>query len=103
MLSKGWMETRARTQACGDAGDDAEDAVADEGVATLTRTRLGADARPAGADDGKAKAVVDVVGVLTRDSGWRFFAAAIHVLFLLWPTWASLQRMPGMLRAANIL
>ena len=41
-----WMETRARTRACGVAGDDAEDAVAGEGEATLTRTRLGADARP---------------------------------------------------------
>ena len=94
-----WMETRARTRACGVAGDDAEDAVAGEGEATLTRTRLGADARPADADDGEAIAGVDVVGV--RDSWWRSFAAAVPVL--LWPSWASLQRMPGMLRAANLL
>ena len=32
-------ETRARSRACGDASDDAEDAVAGEGKATLTRTR----------------------------------------------------------------
>ena len=35
------VETRARTRACGDASDDAEDSVAGEGEATLTRTRLG--------------------------------------------------------------
>ena len=93
------METRARTRACGVAGDDAEDAVAGEGEATLTRTRLGADARPADEDDGEAIAGVDVVGV--RDSWWRSFAAAVPVL--LWSSWASLQRMPGMLRAANLL
>ena len=94
------VETCARTRACGVAGDDAEDA-AGEGEATLTRTRLGADARPADADDGEAIAGVDVVGVLTRDSWWRSFAAAVPVL--LWPSWASLQRTPGMLRAANLL
>ena len=41
------VETRARPRACGDASDDAEDAVAGEGKATLTRTRLGAAGWPA--------------------------------------------------------
>ena len=58
------VETRARTRACGDASDDAEDAFAGEGEATLTRTHLG---RPADADGGEATAGVDVVGVLTRN------------------------------------
>ena len=59
------VETRARPRACGDASDDAEDAAAGEGKATLTRTRLGAAARPADADDGEAIAGADVVRVLT--------------------------------------
>ena len=59
------VETRARPRACGDASDDAEDAVAGEGKATLTRTRLGAAARPGDADDGEAIAGADVIRVLT--------------------------------------
>ena len=38
------VEMWTRTRACGDACDDAEDAAAGESEATLTRTRLGADA-----------------------------------------------------------
>ena len=60
------VETRTRTRADGEACDDAEDAAAGEGGATLTRTRLGADAGPADANDGEAIADVDVVGVPTR-------------------------------------
>ena len=86
------VETRTRTGACGDANDDAEDGSAGEGEATLIRTRLGADAMSADADDDEAIAGVDVVGVLNRDLWWRSFAAAVPVL--LWPSWASLQRTP---------
>ena len=60
------VETRTRTRACGDGCKDAEDAADGEGGATLTRTRLGADAGPADANDGEATADVDVVGVPTR-------------------------------------
>ena len=60
------VETRARTRACGDASDDAENAAAGEGEETLTRTRLEADARPTDADEGEAIVDVDVVGVPTR-------------------------------------
>ena len=59
------------TRTCGDASDDAEDAVAgdSEGEATLTRTRLGAAARPADVDDGEAIAGVDVVRESLRAGG----------------------------------
>ena len=68
------VETRARPRACGDASDDAEDAAAGEGKATLTRTRLGAAARPQDADDGEAIAGADVVRVLTPNRcGVAFF------------------------------
>ena len=55
------METRSR--ACGDA---LENAAAGEGVETLTRTRLVADARPTDADEGEAIVDVDDVGVPNR-------------------------------------
>ncbi len=85
------VETRARPRACGDASDDAEDAVAGEGKATLTCTRLGAAARPADADDGEAIAGVDVVGVLTPNRcGVAVFRSCSA--FLARPSWASLQR-----------
>ena len=59
------------TRTCGDASDDAEDAVAgdSEGEATLTRTRLGAAARLADADAGEAIAGVDVVRESLRAGG----------------------------------
>ena len=63
------VETRARPRACGDASEDAEDAAAGEGKATLTRTRLGAAARPADADDGEAIAGVDAVRESLRAGG----------------------------------
>ena len=80
------VETRARPRACGDASDDAEDAAAGEGKATLTRTRLGAAARPADADDGEAIAGVDVVGVLTPNrcgvAVFRSCSALLALAFL---------------------
>ncbi len=67
------VETRTRSRACGDACDQVEDAAAGEGEETLTRTRLEADARLTGADEGEAIVDVDVVGVPT----WSRFGVAV--------------------------
>ena len=68
------VETRTRTRACDDAGDAADG----EGDATLTRTRLGADARRTTA---KPRMSMTSGGPLGVASEWRSSAAA--VLFLL--------------------
>ena len=68
MLPKEWRREPAETLAM---TFDAEDAAAgdSEGEATLTRTRLGAAARPADADDGEAIAGVDAVRESLRAGG----------------------------------
>ncbi len=53
------------TPACGDACDDAEDAAGGEGEATLTRTRLGANAEPADASDGRSHSLLTNLAALS--------------------------------------